>query len=146
MVLHVICFHQDIDNFFGYPLVVALVFSWWGMIGAGVYLIWARIYLRFRGELQSASSLIRAIKLQLIEVTSINNVSMKNSVDVLCILRSIVVQGRPTKAPRTVELVWSPPSCSWVKVYINGATRGYWLGWYFWRSQRTCSWLFCEFA
>lgn len=117
------------------------------MIGAGVYLIWARIYLRFRGELQSASSLIRAIKLQLIEVTSLNNVSMKNSVDdVLCMLRSIGVHMVVLLRLLAVELLWSPPSSSWVKVYINGATRGSWLGWYFWRSQRTCSWLFCEFA
>ncbi|XP_048422897.1 probable LRR receptor-like serine/threonine-protein kinase At4g29180 [Pyrus x bretschneideri] len=49
---------------------------------------------------------------------------MKNFVKELCILHSIGVCGRPTKAPKIIELLWRSPSQSWIKINIDGAARG----------------------
>ena len=34
------------------------------------------------------------------------------------------MDGRPTKAPHDLEIIWCPPPLSWLKVYTNGLTFG----------------------
>ena len=49
---------------------------------------------------------------------------MKNSVDDLCILRRIGILGRPSKAPKIIEVRWQTPSIFQVKINTDGAARG----------------------
>ncbi|KAK3183818.1 hypothetical protein Dsin_031104 [Dipteronia sinensis] len=49
---------------------------------------------------------------------------MKNSVDELQTLHRLHVSGRPSKAPRILEVNWRPPLPSCLKVNTDGAAFG----------------------
>ncbi|KAK9930542.1 hypothetical protein M0R45_027578 [Rubus argutus] len=119
----------DLYSFFSYPIghgfCSQLSVIWWGMIGAGFYAIWhARNALRFQNSILSASALLHSIRLQLQEINLLSKGTMKNSVDDLCILRRIGILGRPSKAPKIIEVIWQSPSVFQVKINTDGAARG----------------------
>ncbi|KAL6144814.1 hypothetical protein ACLB2K_055504 [Fragaria x ananassa] len=49
---------------------------------------------------------------------------MKNTVGELCILHRIGIKGRPSKAPKIVEVMWHVPFIYQVKLNTDGAARG----------------------
>ncbi|KAL6218793.1 hypothetical protein ACLB2K_012002 [Fragaria x ananassa] len=96
-----------------------------GMIGVGFYAIWhARNALHFQELIILSGSLLHSIKMQLHEINFLSKGTMKNTVGELCILHRIGIKGRPSKAPKIVEVMWHVPSIYQVKLNTNGAARG----------------------
>ncbi|KAL6206763.1 hypothetical protein ACLB2K_024010 [Fragaria x ananassa] len=92
-----------------------------GMIGAGFYAIWhARNALRFQELIILPGSLLHSIKMQLHEINFLSKGTMKNTVGELCILHRIGIKGRPSKAPKIVEVMWHVPSIYQVKLNTDG--------------------------
>ncbi|KAL6218685.1 hypothetical protein ACLB2K_011895 [Fragaria x ananassa] len=120
---------NDIISFFTYPVrhgySSQLTLLWWGMIGACFYAIWhARNALRFQELIILPGSLLHSIKMQLHEINFLSKDTMKNTVGELCILHRIGIKGRPSKAPKIVEVMWHVPSNYQVKFNTDGAARG----------------------
>ena len=49
---------------------------------------------------------------------------MENQVDELAILHTLHIQGRPSRAPRIIEILWKPLPLGWIKVNTDRATFG----------------------
>ncbi|KAK9934373.1 hypothetical protein M0R45_021520 [Rubus argutus] len=49
---------------------------------------------------------------------------MRNLVAELCILRQVSILGRPSKAPKIIEVMWHSPPIFQIKINIDGAARG----------------------
>ncbi|KAK3192975.1 hypothetical protein Dsin_024285 [Dipteronia sinensis] len=58
------------------------------------------------------------------EADSLQSGTMKNSVDELQTLHRLYVSGRPSKAPRILEVNWRPSSPGCLKVSTDGAAFG----------------------
>ncbi|KAL6146659.1 hypothetical protein ACLB2K_057337 [Fragaria x ananassa] len=119
----------DIYTFFSYPLQCGfgtqLQLLWWGMMGAGFYSLWnARNSIRFDEHCLTPDYLIHSIKLQIREVDSWGLGTMRNSVDELCILRALGMNGRTSKPHQIREVDWHAPNAFEFKVNTDGAARG----------------------
>lgn len=65
--------------------------------------------MRFDELSHLVSSIVHAIKSQLIEIDSLSTGTKCNSVYGRCILRSIGVQGSRGKTPHILEVIWLSP-------------------------------------
>ncbi|KAL6144350.1 hypothetical protein ACLB2K_055044 [Fragaria x ananassa] len=119
----------DIYTFFSNPLQCGfgtqLQLLWWGMMGAGFYSLWnARNSIRFDEHCLTPDYLIHSIKLQIREVDSWGLGTMRNSVDELCILHALGMNGRTSKPHQIREVNWHAPNAFEFKVNTDGAARG----------------------
>ncbi|KAL6142820.1 hypothetical protein ACLB2K_061096 [Fragaria x ananassa] len=95
------------------------------MMGAGFYYLWnARNSIRFDEHCLTPDYLIHSIKLQIREVDSWGLGTMRNSVDELCILRALGMNGRTSKPHQIREVNWHAPNAFEFKVNTDGAARG----------------------
>ena len=58
------------------------------------------------------------------EANKLGSASIANKIDELQILHSLRIVGRPSRAPRIIEVLWKFPSPGWIKVNTDGAAFG----------------------
>ncbi|KAL6224666.1 hypothetical protein ACLB2K_003521 [Fragaria x ananassa] len=88
------------------------------------YFLGLRNSIRFDEHCLTPDYLIHSIKLQIREVDSWGLGTMRNSVDELCILRALGMNGRTSKPHQIREVNWHAPNAFEFKVNTDGAARG----------------------
>ena len=58
------------------------------------------------------------------EINCLTSGPMANQFEELAIFHTLHIPCRPSRAPRVIEVHWSPPSPSWIKVNTDGAAFG----------------------
>lgn len=94
------------------------------IIGARFYAIWhARNAIRFQNSILSTRALLHSIRLRLHEIDFFRKGTMRNSVAELCIMRWVGIIGRPSKAPKIIEVMWHAPPIFQVKINTDGVAQ-----------------------